>query len=81
MVEAKADPVEDGPRHVEPIRDGKRDSMLEDVKLQQPSAETYAAIMAQHAPDVRGSGYIKLYMVAGAVFLCSTMSGMSESLE
>lgn len=70
----KTGQVEDTPR-VEPHRDEKRDSMLEDVKLQQPSAETYAAIMAQHKPDLRGPGYIKLYLVAAAVFLCSTMSG------
>ena len=49
---------------------------LDNVKLQEPSAETYAAIMAQHKPDPWGPGYIRLYMVAGSVFLCSTMSGM-----
>lgn len=75
MTEVKTDHVEDAPRPVDPTRDEKRDSMLEDVKLQQPSAETYAAIMAQHKPDLRGPGYIQLYLVAGAVFLCSTMSG------
>lgn len=48
---------------------------LEGLKLEQPSAETYAAIMAQHKPDMRGPGYIKLYAIAGSVFLCSTMSG------
>lgn len=75
MAETKNDPVEGNPQDVQPARDEKRDSMLEDVKLQQPSAETYAAIMAHHKPDMRGSGYIRLYLVAGAVFLCSTMSG------
>lgn len=51
------------------------DITLEGLKLEQPSAETYAAIMAQHRPDMRGAGYIKLYAIAGSVFLCSTMSG------
>ena len=76
----KTDQVE-ATGHVEPARDEQRDSILEDVKLQQPSAETYAAIMAQHKPDLRGPGYIKLYLVAGAVFLCSTMSGAYDDRE
>lgn len=56
----------------------KRDTAtatLDDVKLQEPSAETYAAIMATHKPNLWGPGYLRLYLVATSVFLCSTMSG------
>ncbi|KAJ8133592.1 hypothetical protein O1611_g27 [Lasiodiplodia mahajangana] len=42
--------------------------------------ETYAAIMATNKPDMRGPGYIKLYLLAGTIFLCSTMSGFDSSL-
>jgi hypothetical protein len=47
-------------------------NMLDDAG---PNPETYAAIMATHKPDPRGPGYIKLYLLAGVIFLCSTMSG------
>lgn len=40
-----------------------------------PSLESYATIMATNRPDPRGPGYIKLYLLAGTMFLCSTMSG------
>lgn len=40
-----------------------------------PTLESYAAIMATNRPDPRGPGYIKLYILAGTMFLCSTMSG------
>lgn len=39
------------------------------------SPETYAAIMAQNKPNPLGPGYRKLYILAGCVFLCSTMNG------
>jgi hypothetical protein len=41
----------------------------------EPSLETYAVIMATNKPDPRGPGYIKLYLLAGTIFLCSTMNG------
>ncbi|KAH8688541.1 general substrate transporter [Ilyonectria robusta] len=42
--------------------------------------ETYANIMAKDKPDPRGPGYIKLYLLCSAVFLCSTMNGFDSSL-
>jgi hypothetical protein len=45
---------------------------LDDVE---PNPGGYAAIMANNKPDPRGPGYIKLYLLAGTIFLCSTMSG------
>lgn len=37
--------------------------------------ETYASVMAEHKPNPRGPGYIKLYILSGLIFLCSTMNG------
>ncbi|KAI1106523.1 general substrate transporter [Jackrogersella minutella] len=53
---------------------------LNDVDGLEPSPETYAAIMATHKPNPRGPGYIKLYLLAGMIFLCSTMNGFDSSL-
>lgn len=46
-----------------------------DVDGLEPSPETYAAIMATNKPDPRGPGYIRLYLLAGSLFLCSTLNG------
>ncbi|CRK22047.1 hypothetical protein BN1708_013280 [Verticillium longisporum] len=43
-------------------------------------AERYATIMATQKPNPRGPGYIKLYILAAMVFLCSTMNGFDSSL-
>ena len=40
-------------------------------------AAAYATIMATQKPNPRGSGYIKLYLLAGVCFFCSTMNGKS----
>lgn len=48
---------------------------LDEVERVEASPETYATIMATNKPDVRGPGYMKLYMLAGIIFLCSTMTG------
>ncbi|KAI8960655.1 general substrate transporter [Daldinia sp. FL1419] len=53
---------------------------LNDVDAIEPSPETYAAIMATNKPNPRGPGYIKLYFLAGMIFLCSTMNGFDSSL-
>ncbi|KAI0181652.1 general substrate transporter [Hypoxylon sp. FL1284] len=53
---------------------------LDDVDATEPSLETYAAIMATNKPDPRGPGYIKLYLLAATVFLCSTMNGFDTAL-
>ncbi|KAL7623753.1 hypothetical protein AAE478_005306 [Parahypoxylon ruwenzoriense] len=53
---------------------------LDDAERIEPSAETYAAIMATNKPNPRGPGYIKLYLLAGMIFLCSTMNGFDSSL-
>ncbi|KAI2616340.1 general substrate transporter [Hypoxylon sp. NC1633] len=53
---------------------------LDDVDGIEPSVETYTAIMATNRPNPRGSGYIKLYLLAGMIFLCSTMNGFDSSL-
>ncbi|TRX88357.1 hypothetical protein FHL15_010733 [Xylaria flabelliformis] len=42
--------------------------------------ESYATIMATNKPDPRGPGYIRLYILAATIFLCSTMSGFDSSL-
>ncbi|KAI1747831.1 general substrate transporter [Xylaria castorea] len=42
--------------------------------------ENYATIMATNKPDPRGPGYIRLYILAATIFLCSTMSGFDSSL-
>lgn len=56
---------------------GKREQpiTLDDVDGIEPSPETYAAIMATQKPNPLGPGYIKLYLLAGMIFLCSTMNG------
>lgn len=41
----------------------------------EPTPGSYAAIMETNKPDPRGPGYIKLYILAATIFLCSTMSG------
>ncbi|PGH09852.1 hypothetical protein AJ79_05578 [Helicocarpus griseus UAMH5409] len=46
----------------------------------EPSPETYAAIMAINKPNPRGAGYIRLYLLASMIFLCSTMNGFDSSL-
>lgn len=51
--------------------------MEEKVDALDPSPEAYAAIMATHKPNVLGPGYIRLYILSGLVFLCSTMNGKS----
>ncbi|KAI0830453.1 general substrate transporter [Hypoxylon sp. FL0890] len=53
---------------------------LEDVEGLEPSLETYATILAKNKPNPLGSGYIKLYLLAGMIFLCSTMNGFDSSL-
>ncbi|KAK7408442.1 hypothetical protein QQX98_009369 [Neonectria punicea] len=61
----------------------KDDSILKEVEnteSMEHSMETYANIMAKHKPNPRGPGYIKLYFLAAAVFLCSTMNGFDSSL-
>ncbi|KAI2632535.1 general substrate transporter [Hypomontagnella submonticulosa] len=61
---------------------GKREQpiTLDDVDGIEPSPETYAAIMATQKPNPLGPGYIKLYLLAGMIFLCSTMNGFDSSL-
>jgi hypothetical protein len=61
------------------------DKAKDDANLQQVEKtdmgnliETYANIMAEHKPDPRGPGYIKLYSLAALIFLCSTMNGKSQ---
>ncbi|KAH7248492.1 general substrate transporter [Fusarium redolens] len=63
------------------------DKAKDDANLQQVEKtdmgnliETYANIMAEHKPDPRGPGYIKLYSLAALIFLCSTMNGFDSSL-
>ncbi|KAI0161230.1 lactose permease [Xylariaceae sp. FL1272] len=58
----------------------KGDDASTSIRGGAPNAETYAAIMATNAPDPRGPGYIKLYLLALTIFLCSTMSGYDSSL-
>ncbi|KAI0885012.1 general substrate transporter [Annulohypoxylon maeteangense] len=53
---------------------------LGDIDGLEPSPETYAAIMATNKPDPRGPGYIRLYLLAGSLFLCSTFNGFDTSL-
>ena len=36
-----------------------------------------AEVMAKHAPNPWGKGYLKLYALVGLMFLNSTMNGMS----
>ncbi|KAF4992380.1 hypothetical protein FDECE_13736 [Fusarium decemcellulare] len=64
------------------------DKMKNDPELQKAEEtegmenllETYANIMAEHKPNPRGPGYIRLYLLAALVFLCSTMNGFDSSL-
>lgn len=54
------------------------DPALHEVeKMENPAntMTTYANIMAKNKPNPRGPGYIKLYILASVVFLCSTMNG------
>ena len=61
--------------------DLRKDSAdLKQVEAMENSAESYAQIMATNKPNPRGPGYIKLYLLAGMVFLCSTMNGFDSSL-
>ena len=53
---------------------------VEQLETLDPSPATYAAIMATSKPDVRGKGYIKLYLLSMVVFLCSTMNGTLFSI-
>ncbi|KAI1767055.1 general substrate transporter [Hypoxylon sp. FL1150] len=53
---------------------------LDHIEGIEPNLETYTAIMATNKPNPRGPGYIKLYLLAGMVFLCSTMTGFDGSL-
>ncbi|KAJ3561907.1 hypothetical protein NPX13_g8766 [Xylaria arbuscula] len=50
------------------------------LKNVDPTLETYAAIMTTNKPDPWGPGYIRLYILAATIFLCSTMSGFDSSL-
>ncbi|KAI1266392.1 lactose permease [Xylariaceae sp. FL1019] len=58
----------------------KEDGTSASTRGDKPNAETYAAIMATNPPNPRGPGYIKLYLLALTIFLCSTMSGYDSSL-
>ncbi|CAH0028233.1 unnamed protein product [Clonostachys rhizophaga] len=53
---------------------------VEKTEDMENSMEIYARIMAEHKPNPRGPGYIKLYAVSGLIFLCSTMNGFDSSL-
>ena len=50
-----------------------------DAKEQQEPL-TLADIMEKHKPNPWGPGYIRLYLMAGLIFLCSTMNGTSRLL-
>lgn len=54
----------------------KDDPVLKHIDDADTGADTYAAIMATQKPDPRGPGYMKLYLLALMVFLCSTMNGV-----
>ncbi|KAI8254172.1 Lactose permease [Colletotrichum sp. SAR11_239] len=58
----------------------KDDPVLKHIDDADTGADTYAAIMATQKPDPRGPGYMKLYLLASMVFLCSTMNGFDSSL-
>lgn len=45
------------------------------VERMDESMEAYANIMATDKPNPRGPGYVRLYLLASVVFLCSTMNG------
>jgi len=76
-------PAEEGQRvgrssHQETSLEKRHIDVLDMLDDAEPNPETYTAIMATHKPDPRGPGYIKLYLLAGVIFLCSTMSGTCE---
>ncbi|KAF3798536.1 Lactose permease [Colletotrichum gloeosporioides] len=58
----------------------KDDPVLKHIDDADTGADSYAAIMATQKPDPRGPGYMKLYLLASMVFLCSTMNGFDSSL-
>ncbi|KAI8291177.1 Lactose permease [Colletotrichum sp. SAR 10_98] len=70
------------PRHLSMMdRDrAKDDAVLKHIDDADTGADTYATIMATQKPDPRGPGYMKLYLLASMVFLCSTMNGFDSSL-
>ncbi|KAJ5017751.1 Lactose permease [Colletotrichum sp. SAR 10_99] len=70
------------PRHLSMMdRDrAKDDAVLKHIDDVDTGADTYATIMATQKPDPRGPGYMKLYLLASMVFLCSTMNGFDSSL-
>ena len=47
----------------------------DEVEKLELSAETYATILAKDKPNPLGPGYLRLYLLSAAVFLCSTMNG------
>ncbi len=53
-------------------KDGSTSGLEE---IEETGQLTYATIMATNKPDPRGPGYIKLYIMASLIFLCSTMNG------
>ncbi|KAK5632489.1 hypothetical protein RRF57_008203 [Xylaria bambusicola] len=64
-------------------RDTNLEKRLNDsdaLKNVDPTLETYASIMGTNKPDPWGPGYIRLYLLAATIFLCSTMSGFDSSL-
>jgi hypothetical protein len=56
----------------------KEKMATDDGTFSKPGAEAFAAIMTSQRPNPYGPGYLKLYSIAGTVFLCSTMSGELE---
>ena len=54
-------------------------SVHDETEKLELSAETYATILAKNKPNPLGSGYIRLYILSAAVFLCSTMNGASAA--
>ena len=49
--------------------------LVDETEKLELSAETYATILAKNKPNPLGSGYLRLYLLSAAVFLCSTMNG------
>ncbi|GJC94336.1 lactose permease [Colletotrichum higginsianum] len=58
----------------------KEGPVLKHVDDVETGADTYAAIMATNKPNPRGPGYMKLYLLAGICFFCSTMNGYDSAL-
>lgn len=58
----------------------KEKAELHEAERAEDTVATYATIMATNKPNPRGSGYLKLYLLSGMVFLCSTMNGFDSSL-